>query len=192
MKRRRAPDAGGPGQGGTILAPDAARPPAITVRTAAAAHDGQIAAIWNREIACAVTTTDTQPRDPAAQRRWREAHGDGHPVLVAVAGDEVLAFGALTAYRAKPAFAHTVENSIYVRQDCRDRGLGALVLGALLGRARAAGHRSVLARITSENAASIALHARAGFRLVGVEREVAFKLDRWLDVTVMQRMLADG
>src|SRR5437870_2188255 len=68
-------------------------------------------------------------------------------------------------------------------------GLGNLILAELIRRARAHGHRSVLARITSGNAASIGLHARHAFRVVGVERRVALKHDRWLDVTVMQLLL---
>jgi len=101
----------------------------------------------------------------------------------------VLAFGALSPYRPKPAFAWTVEDSVYVERGQRGAGLGSLILAELIRRARAHGHRSVLARITSGNAASIGLHARHAFRVVGVERRVALKRDRWLDVTVMQLLL---
>src|SRR3990167_5326067 len=93
----------------------------------------------------------------------------------------------LSPYRPTPAFARTAEDSVYVARDRRGEGLGRRVLDELLRRAAAAGHHSVLARVTAPNTASLRLHARAGFRTVGVERETAFKLGRWLDVVVLQR-----
>jgi L-amino acid N-acyltransferase YncA len=100
-----------------------------------------------------------------------------------------VAYGALSPYQLKPAFARTVEDSVYVRRDRRGAGLGALILGELVQRARARGHHSILARITAKNTASLHLHARHGFRPIGLERESAFKLGRWHDVTIMQRRL---
>jgi L-amino acid N-acyltransferase YncA len=163
--------------------------PAMPVRDARPEDDAQIAAIWNHEVLWTDATTDTEPRDAAAQRAWRERHHDAYPAIVLAAGDEILAYGSLSPYRPKPAFARTVEDSVYVKQDHRGAGLGGRILGALVDRARALGCRSILARVTSGNAASIRLHARHGFRVVGVEREVAFKLGRWHDVTVLQRAL---
>jgi L-amino acid N-acyltransferase YncA len=111
-------------------------------------------------------------------------------VIVATDGDERLAgFAALTAYRSKPAFRHTVEDSIYVERAWRGSGVGRLLLRELLRLADAHGHRSVIARITTENVGSRRLHESFGFRLVGIEEAVAFKLRRWLDVAVYQRLL---
>ncbi len=159
---------------------------AVTVRDAIEADVDQIAAIWNHEVLWTDATTDTEPRDARGQREWLARHTGAYPALVAVEGDEVLAYGSLSPYRPKPAFARTVEDSVYVRRGRRGAGLGALILGALIERAREAGCHSVLARITSQNATSIRLHERNGFRVAGVEYQVAFKLGRWLDVTVMQ------
>ena len=105
---------------------------------------------------------------------------------MAVTAAEVLAFGALAPYRPKPAFARTVEDSVYVKRGHRGAGLGDLILAELIRRARAHGHHSMLARITSANTASLRPHARHGFVVVGVEWEVAWKHDRWLDVTIVQ------
>jgi L-amino acid N-acyltransferase len=127
----------------------------------------------------------------------------GVPVIVAIEGGEVVAFGALTPYRPKPSYAHTVENSVYVREGWHGKGLGGLVLDRLLALARERGHRSVIARITASNEASLVLHERRGFVRVGLERQVAFKhgmrhvLCRratpiiWLDVATLQRILID-
>jgi L-amino acid N-acyltransferase YncA len=165
-------------------------PEAIRVRPASARDAGGIAAIWNREALGALTTTDTEPRSVVAQRRWLAAHAAEYPVIVATDGDERLAgFAALTAYRSKPAFRHTVEDSIYVERAWRGSGVGRLLLRELLRLADAHGHRSVIARITTENVGSRRLHESFGFRLVGIEEAVAFKLGRWLDVAVYQRLL---
>ena len=156
------------------------------VRDARVADLRRIAEIWNPEILGADTTTDTEPRDPAALSEWLARHGAAYPIVVAVAGDAVRAFGSLSPWRPKPAFARTVEDSVYVERGHRNAGLGRLVLAELVARARAAGHHSMLARITAKNAASIRLHQALGFGVVGVEREVAWKLGAWLDVTVLQ------
>lgn len=159
---------------------------AVRVRDAVPADGDRIAAIWNHEVLWTDATTDTEPRDARAQRAWLERHTGAYPAVVAVAGDAVLAYGSLSPYRPKPAFARTVEDSVYVERGRRGAGLGTLILGELVRRARELGHRSMLARITSGNDASLRLHRRHGFSVVGVEHEVAFKLGRWLDVTVMQ------
>ena len=168
----------------------------VELRTAREADLAQIAAIWNDEVLGTDATTDTEPRDPAAQREWFARHTERYPVVVATIGSEsperdgdVVAYGSLSPYQPKPAFARTAEDSVYVARDHRRAGLGGLILAELIRRARALEHHSIVARITSENAASLRLHARHGFRPVGVERESAFKLGRWHDVTIMQRGL---
>jgi L-amino acid N-acyltransferase YncA len=106
-----------------------------------------------------------------------------------VAAGDVVAYGSLSPYQTKRAFARTVEDSVYVRRGRRGAGLGGLILAELIQRAGVLGHHSLLARITAKNVASRRLHERHGFRLVGVERESAFKLGRWHDVAIMQRRL---
>ncbi len=132
---------------------------------------------------------DTEPRSADAQRGWLAAHTDDYPVLVAAVDHHVVAFGGLAPYRAKPAYARTVEDSVYVKAGWRGKGLGGLILDALVAHAKRRGHRSMIARVTAENEASLRLHERHGFVRVGHEREVAFKLERWLDVLTLQRLL---
>ncbi len=159
------------------------------LRLARLADNPQIAAIWNPEALASAVTTETEPRSPAAQRAWLARRTADHPVVVAVEGGEVLAFGALSPYRAKPSYRHTVEDSVYVKPGYRGKGLGGLILDELVTRARARGHHAVIARITGSNVASLRLHERHGFVRAGLEREIAFKLGAWLDVVTMQRLL---
>ena len=170
----------------SVPAPLAGR---VEIRAAREADLPAIAAIWEHEVLGSDATTDTEPRTAAAQREWLAGHTECYPVIVAATDHEVVAYGALSPYQRKPAFARTVEDSVYVRRDWRGAGLGALILGELVRRARARGHHSILARITARNTASLHLHARLGFRPIGLERESAFKLGRWHDVTIMQRRL---
>lgn len=159
------------------------------IRPAAPSDSAAIAAIWNREVLETAATTDTEPRSVEAQQAWLAAHGRAHPVIVAVEGGEVVAFGALSPYRAKPSYARTVEDSVYVKDGWRGKGLGGLVLDELLALAAEHGHHSVIARITAINEGSLALHERRGFVRVGHERQVACKHGRWLDVVTLQRFV---
>src|SRR5262249_11313552 len=137
------------------------------------------------------------PRDSAAQREWFARHTARYPIVVATVasdgprpgGEVVAAYGSLSPYRPKPAFARTVEDSVYVAPEHRGAGLRGQILAELIRRARALEHHSIVARITARNTASLRLHARHGFRPIGVERESAFKLGRWHDVAIMQRRL---
>ena len=156
------------------------------IRPATPCDNAAIAAIWNREVLETAATTDTEPRSVEAQQAWLAAHGPAYPVIVAVDGGEVAAFGALAPYRAKPSYAHTVEDSVYVRDGWRGKGLGARVLERLLALAAEHGHRSVIARITAVNEPSLALHERCGFVRAGREREVALKHGVWHDVITLQ------
>ena len=159
------------------------------IRAAQEADNPQIAAIWNLEAVDTTATTETEPRSADAQRAWLDAHNAAYPALVAVAGDEVVAFGGLAPYRPKPSYARTVEDSVYVKEGWRGKGLGGLILEALIERARCCGHHSMIARVIADNETSLRLHERHGFARVGHEPQVAFKLGRWLDVVTLQRML---
>jgi L-amino acid N-acyltransferase len=153
------------------------------------ADNAQIAAIWNLEALATTATTDTTPRDAETQRTWLAAHTKEYPALVAAVGGEVVGFGALTPYRPKPSYARTVEDSVYVKDGWRSKGVGGLILDALVEHARERGHHSMIARIIADNDASRRLHERHGFVRVGCETQAAFKLGRWLDVLTLQRML---
>jgi L-amino acid N-acyltransferase YncA len=146
--------------------------------------------IYNVEVLESTVTFDLVPRSVTDQIAWIEEHSGGHPAIVAVGDDEEVAgFASLSPYRPRPAYATTVEDSVYVRRDSRGAGVGRLLLCALVDLARDHGFHSVIGRIVGGHDASIALHRVCGFEQVGVEREVGRKFGRWLDVVLMQRML---
>jgi L-amino acid N-acyltransferase len=147
-------------------------------------------AIYNLEVLETTVTFDLVPRTLADQQRWIAEHAGGHPAIVAVdAADTVLGFASLSPFRARAAYATTVEDSVYVHRDARGRGVGELLLRDILALGTDHGFHSVMARIVGGHDTSIALHRKCGFEQIGCEREVGRKFGRWLDVELMQRML---
>ncbi len=161
----------------------------VRVRPARLDDAEAIRSIYNLEVTESTVTFDLVPRSLADQQRWLEQHAGAHPAVVAVDDDSVVGFGALSPYRSRPAYATTVEDSVYVRRDCHRRGIGRALLEELLGLATVHGFHAVMGRIVDGHEASIRLHRACGFALVGVEKEVGRKFGRWLDVVVMQRLL---
>lgn len=161
----------------------------MEIRLATLADAEAIRNIYNHEVLNSTVTFDLRPRSLEEQKEWLEARSGAHAVVVAVSDGEVVGFGALSPYRERPAYATSVEDSVYVRADQRGTGVGRALLEELVKLATQHGFHTMLARIVGGHAASIALHLAVGFEIVGSEREVGRKFNRWLDVVVMQRML---
>jgi len=162
----------------------------VDVRPATIADAEAIRAIYNIEVLESTATFDLVARSLEDQQAWLSDRSGAHAVLVAVdAGGAVAGFGSLSPYKERPAYRTTVEDSVYVRRDAQGCGVGSLLLGSLLETATAHGFHAVIARIVGHHEASINLHARHGFEVIGTEREVGRKLGKWLDVVLMQRLL---
>src|SRR5687768_8634838 len=161
----------------------------MEVRVARLEDAEALRAIYNVEVETSTVTFDLVPRTAADQRAWLAARSGAHTALVAVDGGEVVGFGSLSPYRDRPAYSTSVEDSVYVHRSHQGKGVGRLLLDELVQRATAHGFHTVLARIVGGHEASIALHRRCGFEIVGVEKEVGRKFGRWLDVVLMQRLL---
>jgi L-amino acid N-acyltransferase YncA len=162
----------------------------ITVRDARTADSVAMCAIYNDAVAHTTAVFDDVPRTLEAQQAWLSAKGDqGWPVLVAETAGRVVGYASFGAFRAWPAYRHTVENSVYVAPDVRGQGVGTQLLGPLLDSARQRRLHAVIAAITADNQASLRLHARFGYREVGRFPEVGHKFERWLDVVFLQLLL---
>jgi len=162
----------------------------IVLRTALIADAEEIANIYNYEVENSTATFDLVPRTVEEQRAWLMARSGAFTTLVAVDRDSaVVGFAALSTYRDRAAYRATVENSIYVHRNHQRRGIGRMLLSALLEVAEQSGFHTVIARIDSQSDGSLALHKSVGFVEVGIERQVGRKFGRWLDSVIMQRML---
>lgn len=145
--------------------------------------------IYNLEVETSTATMDLVVRSLEDQRAWLAARSGAFGVVVAIGHGEVIGFASLSPYKERAAYRSTVEDSVYVDRAHHGRGVGKLLLQEVLDVALASGFHSMMARVEATRAASIALHTSLGFELVGVEREVGRKFNRWLDVALMQRML---
>ncbi len=163
----------------------------MLIRDATVADAEAIARIYNREVLESTHTFDLVERTLDEQRSYIRDRSGVLAVLVADAGDPdgVVGFGALSFYRDRPGYRTSVENSIYVDPAHQRRGIGDQLLGALVDRARRNGFHAVFARIVDAQDASLQLHLRHGYDLVGIEREAGRKFGRWLDVALLQRLL---
>jgi len=165
-----------------------------SVRPVQAGDIAAITRVYADAVRHGTATFEIEPPDEAEMARRRQALlAAGFPYLVAELDGAVAGYAYAGAYHARPAYRSTVENSIYVAAQFQRQGLGALLLARLIAESQARGFRQMIAVIgDSTNAASIALHTAAGFRLIGTLRSVGFKHGRWLDVVVMQRALGEG
>ena len=146
--------------------------------------------IYNLEVTTSTVTFDLVPRSPEEQRAWQAERSGARAVLVAVADGTLLGFGSLSPWRDRPAYATTVEDSVYVHRDHQGQGIGRALLTELVATATAHGFHACMARIVGGHDASIALHAGCGFDVIGTELEVGRKFGKWLDVVIMERVLA--
>jgi len=160
-------------------------------------------AIYNPEVLETTNTFDLVARTLEEQEEWIRAHRSSHPCIVAVnetdhvgevgaRGERILGFAVLSSFRSRPAYASTVENSVYVHREARGRGVGELLMRELIATAKISGYHAIIARIVGENGGSIRLHEKVGFTLVGTEIEVGRKHNRWLDVVEYQYVVPDG
>lgn len=153
-----------------------------------------ITRIYGQAVRTGTASFELEPpaRDEMVRRRQALLDG-GYPYLVAEVAGQVLGYAYASAYRARPAYRGTVENSVYVDPAAHGRGIGRALLARLVDDCAARGYRQMVAVIgDSANRASQRLHAAAGFTLVGTLRSVGWKHGRWLDTVLMQRPLGAG
>ena len=167
--------------------------PELTIRLAEPADAEAIRTIYNVEVLDETSTFDLVPRSLADQEAWLADRSGAFSAIVAVDTTPTATrwSGSPPSRRTSPG-PPTARPSRTPSTSTAGRGgegIGKLLLTSLLDVATASGFHAVMARIEASGTASRALHARCGFELVGIEREVGRKFNRWLDVAVMQCLL---
>ncbi len=172
--------------------PSAAQP--AVLRESRDADLVAIAAIYAHHVRHGLASFEDEPPDADELGRRRAALLErGYPYIVAEAGGAVVGYAYAGPYRPRPAYRHTVEDSVYVAPDAAGRGVGRALLEALIARCTALGYRQMVAVIgDSANAPSIGLHEALGYRRAGTLASVGFKLGRWVDIIILQRALGEG
>lgn len=166
----------------------------IEVRDAQEADMPALQRIYARHVLSGLATfEETAPSIEEMAARRRAALDLGLPYLVAEAEGAILGYCYAAPYRSRPAYRYAIEDSIYVADGLGGKGVGTVLLSALIVRCEAGPWRQMLAVIgDSGNLASIGLHRRFGFEMIGALRAVGFKFGQWADTPIMQRALGPG
>ncbi len=163
----------------------------VTVHVAGKDDAGRIAEIYNHYVLHSTATFEEQPVSAdALAARIAEVGSAGLPWLVADIGDGVAGYAYAGKWKGRCAYRYAVETTVYVAPGMQGHGIGSRLYVELLDRLRALSIHVALAGIALPNAASIALHERAGFTQVAHLREVGYKFDRWIDVGYWEIMLS--
>jgi phosphinothricin acetyltransferase len=167
---------------------------AVLIRDVSESDIAAITAIYAVEVTDFVNTYEYDVPDAAEmQRRMHDIVARGFPYLVAEIDGEVAGYAYANTYRTRVAYQWTVENSVYVDARFQGQRVGTTLLQALIDACTSRGYRQMVAVIGEPtNTASIKLHERFGFHLVGVFQGLGRKHGRWLDTVQMQRALGDG
>ena len=159
----------------------------ILLRDAVEADLAAIRDIYNHAVEHSTAIWNETLVDLDNRRQWWQARiAKTYPVLVAEHEGRVAGYASYGDWRAFDGYRHTVEHSVYVGEAFRGLGIGEQLMRGLVARAAAGGIHVMIAGIEAENAASIRLHEKLGFRTVGTFSEVGTKFGRWLDLTCME------
>ena len=167
---------------------------ALHIRAVAPGDIPQIADIYAHAVTHGTASFELQPPDLAEMERRRAALVDaGYPYLVAERDGVLLGYAYAGAYRPRPAYRSTVEDSVYVAPAAQGGGVGRTLLSALIGACEERDFRLMVAVIGDRaSSGSIRLHEALGFQHVGALEPVGYKHGRWLATVLMQRVLGPG
>ncbi len=166
----------------------------VLIRPAAPHDIGTITRIYADAVVRGTASFEIEPPDEAEMlRRQTALLNNGFPYFAAEIEGVVAGYAYAGPYRARPAYKWSVEDSVYVAPELHRKGVGALLLRALIAASTQRRYRQMIAVIgDSAQIGSIALHERAGFTHIGTLRSVGFKHGQWLDTVLMQRALGEG
>ncbi|WP_026379925.1 GNAT family N-acetyltransferase [Afifella pfennigii] len=167
----------------------------ILVRAARESDIDAITAIYADAVLTGAASYELEPPDGAEMlARLRAVTAGGHPYLVAEKDGRILGYAYAGPFRARPAYRYLVEDAVYIDRTAHRRGVGRLLLAALIEEAERRGFRQMLAVIGdgANHAASIGLHEALGFSHAGNIKGSGFKFGRWLDTVLMQKALGKG
>jgi L-amino acid N-acyltransferase YncA len=164
----------------------------VRTRLATVADAVAIARIYNYGIEERLATFETEPRTPAQIEAQLTEKGDRYPTIVIERDGEVVAWAAAGPYRTREAYAGVAEHSVYTAREARGTGAGRAALDALVREYEARGFWKLVSRIFPENQASLVLHERAGFRVVGMYRRHGRLEGQWRDCIIVEKLLGEA
>jgi phosphinothricin acetyltransferase len=163
-----------------------------TTRVATADDAEPIAAIYNQGIEDGIATFETDPRTPDDIAALMRDKGDRYPTVVVECEGRIVAWAGASSYRARAAYAGIADHSVYVDRAWRGRGAGRIALDALVPEYERRGFWKLSSRIFADNVASVALHERCGFRIVGTYQRHGRLHGVWKDCVIVEKLLGDA
>lgn len=163
----------------------------LTIRDARIDDLPILLSIYNDAILNSTATFDLEPATLESRKKWFAKYGEKYPLIVSEWNGQVVGYGCLNQFREKPAYNATTELSIYLSSLSRGSGIGTSLMEELIKRARQNNFHTMIGGITAGNEASIALHKKFGFTLVGHLKEAGFKFGQWQDVLFYQLILPE-
>jgi L-amino acid N-acyltransferase YncA len=166
----------------------------VSIRIAGPTDIAAVTRIYAHAVEHGTASFELEPPSEAEMSQRQQALlTGGYPYLVAECTGQVAGYAYAGPYRERRAYDWCVEDSIYIAPELHRRGIGRLLLTRLIAAAEARGFRQMIGVIgDSANTASVAVHAAAGFRLIGTFQAIGFKHGRWLDTVLMQRPLGSA
>ena len=162
----------------------------ILIREAVKEDLPQILSIYNDVILHTTAVYNYDPHTLAMRTEWFETkQQQGFPLFVAEEEGTVAGFSTIGLFRAWQAYKYTVENSVYVKDGCRGKGIAKRLMTPLIESAKKLGMHAIVAGIDATNEVSIALHKQFGFIEVAHFKEVGYKFNRWLDLKFLELIL---
>jgi len=183
-------------QADVLPAPNEARSDGVTVRNSRDDDIDAMLAIYRHHISHGLDLANAaeleMPQIEDIRRRRKNMHRHRLPHLVAEAAGVVIGYAYAVPFRKRPAYRYVVKHSIYIHHEHLHRGVGRMLLPALIDACAATGHRQMIGYIDSTNQPSIKLHESFAFRQVGYLPSIGYKFGRWTDCVMMQRSLGPG
>lgn len=166
----------------------------LVVRAARPDDVPSVAGIYGHHVIHGLASFEIEPPSTEeVQRRFEAIIGAGYPYLVAASEGRVVGYAYASAFRTRPAYRYTVEDSVYVDSAATGRGIGRQLLQAVIDACTRAMYRQMIAVIgDSANHASIGLHRACGFDRMSVLVGTGYKHGQWVDTVFMQRALGGG
>ena len=162
----------------------------INIREATIEDLPAILDIYNDAILHTTAVYDYEPHTLEMRYEWfTMKQQQGMPVFVATDDTIIVGFSSIGPFRPWAGYKYSVENSIYVKDGQRGKGIGKLLMQPLIDAARAKQLHTLVAGIDAENKLSIDFHKQFGFEEVGYLKQIGWKFDRWLDLVFMQLIL---
>jgi L-amino acid N-acyltransferase YncA len=159
------------------------------VRRATEDDADSINQIYNHYVLTSTCTFHLEPVTHSERLDWLRDHDDRFAIFVGVIAEDVVGWASLSPHRTRPAYAGTVESSVYIHKDYHRQGIGQLLMINLIEHARLSGFHTLIAGTEASQAASLLLHESLGFEKIARFKEVGYKFDQWLDTVFLKLML---